>query len=104
MASRFAILFGAAVIVALTTGAALAQLENQTSDSLYSEPVLADPSPRPEHAFPPSLATSDVAAVSPAAADPAPAAAKAQISKGAARSTACTAVNPCAVASPAARG
>jgi len=103
MASRFAIAFGAALLLTLPGGAAFAQAESE--DSFYADPVLADPPQKPEHLFSAAIATQDVAAVSPAAGEvklqEAKPAKTARNNKPA--SGACSALNPCAVTTPAAR-
>jgi hypothetical protein len=93
MASRLAIAAGIALVIVLP-GLAQAQMDEPPANSFYADSVLPDPAPKPVHAFPASIATEDVAAVAPAA-DAAP---KPQ------RTTPCTALSPCALVTPAARG
>jgi hypothetical protein len=91
----------AALMLGLGGGTALAQVD-QTTESFYADPVLPDPSPVPARIFAPALATADVATVTPAAG--VARAAGAHGKRIAARATACTALSPCAVTAPAARG
>lgn len=96
MGSRLTI--AAAILALLPGGAALAQL-GDAQNGFYADPVLPDPPATVAHVYPPAIATADVAAVTPAAT---PQAAPAKRGKTAARATAaCTALNPCAVATPA---
>jgi hypothetical protein len=81
-----------ALVLALSGGATLAQ--DQATNSFYADPVMADPPIVAVHPYPASEATADVAAVAPAAATQA----RPQ------RTAACTAINPCAATTPAARG
>lgn len=99
-AGRIAI--AAALALGLFSGAALAQVSGSEKD-FYADPVLPDPSPVPARVFAPALATSDVAAVAPAAGSMT-GAANAHGRKIVARATSCTALSPCAVTAPAARG
>lgn len=78
--------------LALSGGAAFAQEQEPTG--FYADPVMGDPPLVVAHAYPANIATSDVAAVAPMAGTPA----RPQ------RAPACTAANPCAVTTPAARG
>jgi hypothetical protein len=91
MASRILIPIGVALL--LSGGVALAQPEDQPANSFFADPVLPDPPMRPLHVIPPSVATSDVAEPTPAAGSTA--------SVG--PLSACTALSPCAIPTPAAR-
>ena len=96
------IAIAAALMLGLGGGTAFAQVD-QTTENFYADPVLPDPSPVPARVFAPALATADVAAVAPAAGS-VTAAAGAHGRKVVARVTSCTALSPCAVTTPAARG
>jgi len=78
----------AALLLAVSGGAACAQMD-QPRTGFYADPVMPDPSPIAAHVFKASQATADVAAVTPARPQP---------------TAACSARNPCAVSTPAARG
>ncbi len=104
MASKLAIALGATLALAAGSGAALAQLDGADQDSFYAEPQMADPPQKPVHAFAASVATEDVAAVTPAISDPEPVPAKpVQTARNARPAPACTAMQPCATPTPAAR-
>lgn len=104
MASRFAIAFGAALLLVLPGGAAFAQPAVADQDSFYADPVLSDPPLKPEHVFAAAVATQDVATVAPALGEVKPDDAKpVRTSKNVKPASGCTALNPCAVSAPAAR-
>jgi hypothetical protein len=108
MAAKFAIAqisiaLGAAL--ALTFSAtAFAQELDEAPSGFYADPVLPDPSPVPVHVFSPALATKDVAAVTPALDQvPQTGSSKSHNVKTPVHTT-CTALNPCAISTPAAHG
>lgn len=81
-----------ALALTLSGGAAFAQIDQEPT-GFYADPQMADPPQVAVHVYPASEATSDVAAVAPAAGT----SAKPQ------HLAACTAINPCAAPTPAAR-
>ncbi len=98
------IAMAAGLMLALSGGAAFAQLDGGTQDSFYADPVLPDPPVKAEHVFPASVATQDVAAVTPAAGEAKPREVKtAATARNSRPASGCTALNPCAVSAPAAR-
>jgi hypothetical protein len=85
-------------MLGLAGGAAFAQT-GDAEKNFYADPVLPDPSPAVSHVFPAAAATADVAAVAPTATR------TASVRSGAfGHGMACTALNPCAVTAPPARG
>jgi len=104
MTSKFAMAFGATLLLMLPGGAAFAQPASVDQDSFYADPVLSDPPLKPEHVFAAAVATEDVATVAPAVGEVKPDDAKpVRTSKNAKPTSGCTALNPCAVPTPAAR-
>ena len=94
MASKTTLIFSA-LLLGLSGGAAFAQQLEQEPTGFYADPVLPDPPRTVAHVYPATEATSDVAAVTPAAGA---VAARPQ------HVTGCSPLNPCAVSTPAARG
>jgi hypothetical protein len=86
------------LLLGVSGSAAFAQV-GDAEKGFYADPVLPDPAPVAVHVFPAATATADVAAVAPAATQIASARARAS-----GRGPACTALNPCAVSAPLARG
>jgi hypothetical protein len=85
-------------MLGLAGGAAFAQT-GDAEKGFYADPVLPDPSPAVSHVFPAAAATADIAAVAPAATRTA-----SVESSAFGHGMACTALNPCAVTAPPARG
>lgn len=92
MQSKWIAPIGAALMILVSAGACYAQDDDA---SFYKVPVWPDPILDKAHILPPAIATSDVAAVSPAAGVTAKVSAKATPHQ-----SACDALNPCALPSP----